>query len=291
MFGPFELDPEHEATPLVLALERGGRLEGTVRGATVSSNEGRLIAVSNGWRFVRAAPLDADGRYHIDDLAPGRYQVRPCEPPVASLQALEVQPSSEDLAWDCTVHAGTTTRFDLDLSVEGSVVLVGRFELVGESPSDWRASIVPVEHPTRMIVRPRAQAMLAPDGAFELSLSDPGSYRLEVRAGPLLLTEVVSLYSGRTEWEARLVTGKLQLKAGGLETNAALRYLARRGSAEVTHSVDARTLRSGGTLTITVPAGPARLEKRVGVQTPDLPWSSLDEFEVRPGELLELELP
>jgi len=293
MFGPFELDPERAAAPLLLALERAGSLEGSVRGAPGGSNEGRLIAVANGWRFVRTAPLDAEGRYRIDDLAPGRYQVRPCEPPVASLQALEVQPSSEELAWDCTVRAGEATRFDLDLGGEGSVVLAGRLELVGARPVDWRASLVPESHPEHMVVRPRASAVLAGDGSFELTLTDPGRYRLEVRAGSLVLREVVALPPGRTEWHRRFEAGRLRLRVPAAEHLQAahedLRYVA-----ADTGDVHCASIVFDAYWTVdaslVVPAGRGRIERKPD-EAPEDAWTTWREVTIAPGQELVLEYP
>ncbi|HEX6884962.1 MAG TPA: hypothetical protein VF530_16420 [Planctomycetota bacterium] len=291
VLGPFELDPEVGRDGLELALERGGTLEGSVRLPPGAAPEDVLVGVSNGWRFVRSAAVDAEGRYRIEDLAPGPYQVRRCTPPVASLQRLDVASSVEAPEWDCRVRAGETTRFDLDLTQEGSVVLSGRLEGLEGARSGWRALLYTAKSPRDFWFKPRAQAELERDGRFELTLSRPGLYRIELRSGPWSLWRDLELFAGPNEWERRIETGRILLRASGDPAEPHLRYVARAGDGlecVVEYPWWQKQAAEGG-LRFDAPVGPGRLETATA-EDPDV-WTQRREITLEQGQELALDFP
>jgi hypothetical protein len=286
VFGPYDLERTGGEAELVLELERAGSIEGSVRSAPGGEARERLVAASNGWSFVRTAPVDSDGRYRLEDLAPGPYQVRSCEPPAASLQPFQRWSSSAGpVAWDCRVQSGSTTRFDLDLAGEGTVVLSGRLQLVGAEARAAQALLFAPGTQPGSWSPPRASSEVASDGSFELVLSRPGSYRLEVQAPPLTLSEELELFAGRREWTQRLETGRLRIRPGA--DQGSVRYTARAGPLEILASI--RWFERGEPVS-EVPAGRGRLERRAPANPPQ-PWALLREVEVPAGQEVVVEVP
>jgi len=104
-------------------LERAGAIEGRVIDV-LRDEPTRVVAVCAGDGIATTAITDERGRFRVDDLAPGDYQVRPWELPTASAVPLRAGPPEDGrLEADCTVRAGRTTRFDLDLRAQNSVVV------------------------------------------------------------------------------------------------------------------------------------------------------------------------
>jgi hypothetical protein len=295
VFGPFELAPEAGVEGLELELERGGVLEGFVREAPGNEPIERLVAVSNGWGFARTAPVDERGAYRIEDLAPGPYQVRPCLPPAASLQMLErTQAKTLAIEWDCSIRAGETTRFDLDLATEGSVVLEGHLEFVGAEPGQWEVDLLRAGTGLERVVSPRAHLPGGSDGTFELALSRPGPYQLRLRSGPLWILEELELFSGRNEWRRRFELGRVWLHAAEgtavMGTQSHLRYVALdTGKLEFIAWFPWWREQAGNNgLRFTAPLGSGRLETSTS-QDPD-DWTSICDLTLAPGEELRLEL-
>lgn len=292
VFGPFELDPELGREGLELELERAGSLAGFVRLAPGAEPRERLVAASSGWGFARTATLDEQGAYRIDDLAPGLYQVRICEPPAASLQPLGLTSArAAEIEWDCQVRSGETTRFDLDLTGEGSVVLSGRLERPGSGVWIGEAMLFGADTPTGDRARPRARSELGPEGRFELAVSRPGRYRLETRLGPLQLREELELFAGPNEWQHRIETGRLWLRASGGSAAPHLRYVARAADGlecVVEYRWWSKQARDEG-LRFEVPIGPGRLET-ASAEDPDV-WTLRRELTFEPGQELALDFP
>jgi len=222
VFGPFEWSQDMGVDGMELELLAGGAIEGRVLTPAGSLAAGRLVGVSSDWNFLRSTTVAEDGSFRLDDLAPGDYQVRPLQPPVASLQNYPVRglETSTDLAWDCRVRPGETTRFDLDLTSEGTVVLAGRFAWDTTSPDGgsvhlWR----------RDSDEPLAHAELDAEGRFELSLSraEPATLQLWTPHGEF--TRALDLAPGLQTFEARIPFGALRFRGDftGQEVSDGLR--------------------------------------------------------------------
>lgn len=294
VFGPYSLAREAGAEGLELELERAGALAGHVRVAPDAEPHERLVGACNGWGFVRAAPVREDGSYRIENLAPGSYQVRACAPPIAALQQLVPgEETREPVTWDCQVAAGATTRFDLDLSQEGSVVLAGQLTLVGVEPRDWEAALLSVPADPTIAGSPRATTTLDAQGRFELVLSRPGTYGLWLACGFLVLEQNVALVAGRNEWSYRGETGRLRVRLSGWKgAPARLRYCAvAEGGVRVSAQ---RFLFSRDSLddwVISVLAGDGRLESTSDWTNRSATWTLVRELTLTSGAELVVPYP
>lgn len=110
------LDPL-TAGELTLELTVGGSLEGRVLLPDGADATGVLVGINHGDGHPRTLRAGPEGRFRFDALAPGPWQVL--------RQDAEIDPSStttmstdepHEIEWSCTVEAGRTTRYDLDLS-------------------------------------------------------------------------------------------------------------------------------------------------------------------------------
>lgn len=227
-FGPFEV----RAAGSVgndLSLARGGAIEGRLVLAPGESAAGRLVGASSGSGLVFHAPVDEHGRYRIEDLAPGPYQVRGRRAPAARRQALRAleATSNGELVSDCVVREGATTRFDLDLSAEGSVVLEGSFQ-----GPPGAACWVQLERADDG--RSYARADLDASGRFRLAVSRADRYWIEVMTEDGLFRQPLALVPGTQEWSAAPRWGTIavrhQPQGGGPLDEGAL-VLAWRGPA------------------------------------------------------------
>ncbi len=210
VFGPFEWSRPDGATGVELELQEGGAIEGRVLVAPGAAVAGRLIGVCNGWSFLRSAPVDADGSFRIDGLAPGDYQVRALVRPVSSLQALSIFRTLGDVqevVSDCVVRSGKTTHVVLDLTEEGSVRLLGRFGW--EDGTRTRYGAVQLAEPGSRDAL--ASMNLATDGRFEFALSTGGPLTIHVFADNGRFRQDFDLVRGDNAWEAIVPFGQARL--------------------------------------------------------------------------------
>lgn len=219
-FGPFEVGGATRDVG-ALALAPAGALEGRVLLPPFDGGHVRLVGASNGLGTVHSAPIDADGRYRIDGLAPGRTFVRPCRTPLATPHRLRSGWSvgSEAPPFDCVVEAGRTTRFDLDLSGEGSVVLEGRIAASPDEGAD--VQLAPVGDETSSV-----SDEVAREGTFRLAVSRAGLYELGIWLGEGYFHQRLELHDGVQRWSWDPAWGRVVLP-GGREVERRLedRYL------------------------------------------------------------------
>lgn len=202
-FGPYRLARGAELDGLVLDVVAPGAIEGRLHMLPGESVEGRIVGASNGSGMLRTTTTDAEGRYRLEGLAPGPYQVRPCTVPLAEWQALK--PGSgrcvEPIEWDCRVESGAETRFDLELRDEGSCVLVGSLGAFGSGPC------------VASLIRdgaPRASGTFE-DGAYRLAVREPGRYHLQLLLGEVRLDSSVDLGLGETRLDLPVEHGVLRV--------------------------------------------------------------------------------
>lgn len=297
VFGPFQVSIEAGLSGVEVELERAGAIEGRVLLRPGEDPAQRLVGACNGWSFVRVVPVTADGTYRIDDLAPGAYQLRACRPPVAALQELDATlPVDEPIAWDCRVAAGETTRFDLDLAHEGSVVLAGEFALEDARPQEWQARLLAGGREPDWWSTPRARAEVDAGGRFELVVSRAGRYRLQLASAAVFVDQELDLVPGRNEWSYRHPAGRLRVRASesSAERGELLRFRAEgEGPARFTSLLHAYLLRSNDAVdwSIDAPAGPGRLERALDGYSPDAEWTLVRELTVVAGQELVLDYP
>lgn len=110
------LDPLSTAE-LTLELTAGGSIEGRVLLPNGADAQGIVVGLNHGDGQGRTLRVGPQGRFRFDHLAPGRWQVLRREAEL-DLSTTTVATSQEpvEIDWNCTVAAGRTTHFDLDLS-------------------------------------------------------------------------------------------------------------------------------------------------------------------------------
>ena len=128
-FGPFQVRGE-PSLGNELSLLREGAIEGRLVLPSGESPAGRVVGACGSSGCLITTTVDEDGRFRIEDLAPGDYQVRVCKPPIAKVQPIlrTMEESGEDYGYerivvDCVVREGATTHHDLDLSDGRATVL------------------------------------------------------------------------------------------------------------------------------------------------------------------------
>lgn len=204
-FVPLELDPSLELEELVVELPRAGSLEGAVLLPPDRDASGLWVGACNGEGLVFTGAVDADGRYAIDGLAPGEWQVglapREAMRGVLGGGALEL-PLETPLEFDVEVAAGEVARFDLDLRVsDASCRLAGRFSLDGAAPAGFAAELRLADSTDLFSFQ---STPLDADGSFAFEVTEPGRYRVSVSGAPganrIFLQQEVDLVRGANTW-------------------------------------------------------------------------------------------
>jgi protocatechuate 3,4-dioxygenase beta subunit len=220
------------STPLEVALElpSTGAIAGSVLVRTGQTPAGLLVGACRGDGAVHAAFTDADGRFRIDGLSPGSYQVRHCPPRAADLARggpmLRIGFSASlavpgEPVWDCAVAPGRTARFDLDLRDEGAFVLAGITSLAA---GGGRAEL---RRPGVSAGQPLASVAIGDGGAFRCDVSAGGEYELSIQTsirgvGSVAIVDRVALPRGENGWSYEPPRGDLvvRLPAGTAVPNA-----------------------------------------------------------------------
>ena len=293
---PFETDAAGGASGIELRLVRGGSIEGTVVSRTAFEPSGLVVAYDRGDGKPRTLRLGPDGSYRMTNLTPGPWIVELAEQeitPQSVVQSYSSLPEDEPpIEWSCTVVAGETTRYDIDLDALRSCVLLGTLRFDGTPLERFSASLEGTHTVQDEI---GDSQVLAADGTFRLEVSRPGVYRIVVRApatasGRLEIAETVRLVRGDNAWSAELESAALS-GGGAPATVGTETFLEYRWGDENGLSAAAR-LRpdaSGRFALPIVPAGAGRIvrflpDERWGS------WSDLASFELEPGETRALDL-
>ncbi len=151
-------------TGLAVKLDLGVVVTGTVSGLDpekLSKVEVRAEKASGGWPQSSSA-VDRQGRYRLEDLAPGEWR----------LVAYHV-PSGQQARGDLTIAPGATEA-TLDLRFGGGITLTGR-AVQGDTPVRG-ADLALVGTDIESSGRGRTDS----DGRFSVGGLDPGSYQLEL---------------------------------------------------------------------------------------------------------------
>ncbi|MEM7308260.1 MAG: carboxypeptidase-like regulatory domain-containing protein [Planctomycetota bacterium] len=211
--GPFQWSRDEGAAGLVLELQGAGAIEGTVRTAPGRSVAGMVVAASNGWGVAWTTSVDDEGRFRLEGLAPGSWQVRRARPPVAAAVVLRGRDPSADrrAEWDGEVRAGATTRIDLDLRDEGAFRFRGTLRVDGTGPKGFVARLLAPGSRAAFGDPALAEAAVDADGSFELAVSAGGAHLIELAGHDLLVLQPVTLARGVTTWEAEFDTGEVRL--------------------------------------------------------------------------------
>lgn len=211
--GPFELGGDREVAGLHIALVRGGTLTGQVLVDPGEPVAGRLIAIWGGDPFPFTTASDAQGRFEVKNLAPGRWWVGTAE--------RELVPGTFQLQRTATAQPGPTPNTELrdgestNVEVSFRAALLahvrGRLALGGRPAAGWEVRLTSLREPGRA---PRA-ATLAPDGSFQLGSPLVGPSRLEFfdplrGARAFTLEAALELRDGEHDWSLDLPLARAQ---------------------------------------------------------------------------------
>lgn len=216
--GPIEIDTETGATA-DLELVEGGTLEGFVRVAPGRSPEGVIVGCSRGDAHGITVRSGEGGFFRIENLLPGewlvtrhRFEVDPTAGPTLISNA----ETPVEYATNCTIRDGETTHFDIDLTNELPCTLEGRVQIAGIATEHWVVNVWPTW--TNIFSGELPTAVLAADGSFDLTVEQPGVYRLTFQspleqAAAMSFSLDVELVDGANQWSEHLPTGGVRIEA------------------------------------------------------------------------------
>jgi len=299
-------DP-HEGVELEIRLVKGGAIEGRGLAPAGFDPTGFVLAYQRGDGKIHTLRLGPDGRYRIEGLTPGPWEVRPLGRDLDALQHNTTNtihehgdaPPMDD--WNARVFDGETTRLDVDLSAFAPCSVRGRLELGQRDLAGWTASLEdqPSFTTTRAV---HASTSLSADGRFELIAARGGEFELVLRGpeesnGRLELAEKLELAPGAREWNLRLRPGRIEgsgaLGKGSRERFYSYEWSGEEGGHALRAAVRIVPGADGRFVLPTVPAGPARIRRN------DPPadgqelggWETVAEFTVPPESLRKIALP
>ncbi|MFH2002187.1 MAG: carboxypeptidase-like regulatory domain-containing protein, partial [Planctomycetota bacterium] len=220
-YGPIMIDPDEGLMDFELKLEEPCVIQGSVTASPAQNVAGIVVAATRHDAFPITTRTDMAGRYTLENLAPGRWQVmlwhqdivkdeEPCT--VSTLkQGLEENPEFRD---DCVVAPGTTTSYDLSLSPEAvtrACNVQGQLLINSRAPTGWNVSL------KRAGAFPLSasfiESRLDRSGRFSLASETPGVYTLclfgsAACGNTVWVLDEVTLHSGNAfVWNLNLSTG------------------------------------------------------------------------------------
>ena len=295
-FGPIPAPCREE---IEIAIEPGGVLEGRVLVPVESRACGYVVGVSNGFGFALTVPVEADGTFRFQNLAPGDYQIRAAPGPAAEwvlFRGLDFKPFTRPISFDCRVESGRTTRFDVDLRGEGTCLWRARVDLPLPEERSLTTQLYRLEPGGGSILV--GQRELDAEGRVEFSLSTPGPHRLEVALYPSFsawtkLTHTFELLPGESSTFLELRPARLRFVPGarvaageGAHSNL-VRFVGRDEAGWRTESVLALH-QVKEELLLPVPSGKLMVETADAWKwSAELSWTAAGELTLAPGETLE----
>jgi hypothetical protein len=288
--GPLRLEAGVGARDLDLVLGRGGTIAGRVIVAAGEEKSGHIVGLSRGDGHGFTGRTDAAGEYRFEGLTPGNWQVvwRKSEISTSSVTSSRSggHARAPEIPWDCLVHEGQTTRFDLDLRALQVATLSGRFLLGGTAPPDWIVRLSRRDDPATS----DESASLDANGRFRLTTAGTGSFDLVFSGfvdNVCEATTRIELAPGENSYEGDVPAGALhgRLRLGSIDPDERIDFVSEahpglRFRATLHPDPDGSF---GAEL---LPAGPARIEYVMATGE-----KRTKEIEVPRGRALELELP
>lgn len=303
---PTELAPRlydaKEGEEVVLALLRGGALEGRAHVSPDIDPAGFVLAFHRGDGNVRTMRLGPDGRYRMEGLTPGGWDVLALDDEIHGNRSSSSSAYHPDGAppfeeWDCFVVDGETTHHDLDLTDRAPCTVRGELALAGRDLSGWTAALETEQDELVL-----ASVPLDASGRFELVAPRGGDHRLVLRGpeqghGRLELRETLALAPGASERRLELSPGRLS-GAGALGRGTRERFYSYAWLGSVAgHALTAEVRivpdAEGRFLLPTVPEGPGKISRNdppaEGQEFAE--WEVIAEFSVPPGAAQSVVIP
>src|SRR5262249_44806010 len=140
---------------------------------------GKVVGISADDAHAATQFLGSDGAYRFENLRPGLYQVRDCDP--GGLGRYQrglygAADSDKPIVFDVEVRAGEVAHFDLDQRDRVPARLLGELRFDGAAPVGWRCYVPDADGTGRVET----------NGSFDLRVPRAGESRLSLSgfAGP-----------------------------------------------------------------------------------------------------------
>ncbi|MGK0220608.1 MAG: hypothetical protein ACI9HE_004120, partial [Planctomycetota bacterium] len=213
--GPFQLEPAVGRSGLEVLMSAGGALEGTVARDSGRSALGLIVAISRGDAHPISQRVDRDGRYHFDRLTPGPWQVKLVPEELSEFSSSSTRGSSafdeSQIAVDCIVREGATTRFDL--TPGEAALLEGTVRVDGQPLEGAKVQLMAASDALQS--SGNENQTTDQDGFYRLHAPEAGSYyvllSLDGNEGAVL-RETIELVPGTNSWNAEHFTGSLRIE-------------------------------------------------------------------------------
>ncbi len=291
---PLDASPRQGITNVELVLGQGGTIEGEVRLPDHSDPAGKIVGISRGDARSRTQRVGPDGRFRFERLMPGDWQVRLCDEEIGHSTSTRTSNSRGPKHWefDCQVHEGRTTTFDIDLQ-STTCRLSGSLTLDGKQAKAWTASL---HHPKRWGSSALHKVDVDPQGTFALEITKPGEY-------------IVAFEGAFEGHDQQIILSKIALRLGTTRRDFNLRMgslivenvpPAPGESMELMHlgfADDALCLTalapdpSGRCQLASVPVGKGRIVRMDPSSMDPEQWPALVHCEVKPGTAATVSLP
>ena len=300
---PFEIDPAVGAEDLEISLGHGGAIAGRVFVGPGENPAGLVVGVNHGDGNPETARTEGDGSFLFEGLTPGMWQVllREEEIGTGGMAGIAMSPcvGFPEIAWDCEVFEGQTTRFDLYTETAAPTTLVGELAIAGGGARGWLVSVLQV---VRGKVE-RKQVSVAADGSFRIEDIAPGYRELRLLGpdedhGRLTFEEWLPLEPGEQAWSLRLepaaLTGLAPPSTEGSEVVVEL-VVHPAGAGEAHPGLEGRCRlvpdASGRFELPLVPAGAVEIRRIDPESASRSSWETVLELTLAPGETRHVILP
>jgi hypothetical protein len=292
--GALSIDPTRGLEGLVIELDQGGSLEGTVLVAKDLTPAGIIVSLNRGDGMPRTQRVGPDGRFRFERLTPGPWVLarsdREAREEAESSTFSGGHGSSVSLPFNCTIRGGSTTKQDLDLRADRPCSLSGRLSIQG-SPA-WAWSVARTTHSGKKIYQGwMGSADLDSAGKFMLEVESPGEWTLELHSPPeaqasMTLLVTLPLVAGKNEWTFDVPAGRLEGRVLSPHDPSTRIRTHPSGLGEANVALE---LASDGTFVVPVlPAGPGEIvEDQPGSPEPRV----LARFTVAAGSTTRIDVP
>lgn len=295
---PFAIDPAKGHDGLVVEMSAGGRVEGQLAYDDGRSPARVVLGISRGGMDSRTTRTDREGHFVFENLAPGNWFVHSRER-LLDPQSISWSPGPQlEPGWrhpqNCEIHAGETTELVLRLPAATRTRVSGMLQVEGVSTRGWKAELSPWRTDDPYAYVPEVEGRLKKDGRFDLTVLEPGTYDLYLRArnssrGELWLSRELELLGEDVELSLSLEVAALRVTRSP-EDRRTLYYVWRDLDQGLRYSKPLNFDDDGEYELDPVPAGPGRIVEYESWNVDQWEWPIVLEIETRPGETTSVEL-
>ena len=209
-----QLAPQSGANGIDLVLLPTGTIEGRFVGGQGDELADRIVGASRGIGAPLSARSDAQGRFRLEGLTPGKWLLRPFDHEVdtrGSSSGGGIGAPDPEQPCNCIVNPGQSTHFEIDLTQHASLGL--RVQLAGWDSATWSGYLEPAGG---TFGRAR-ECFDKPASEWKVIAEQPGAYDLRVfskLADPgrsLRIDEHLQLAPGENQWTLAPSAGHLTL--------------------------------------------------------------------------------